>query len=854
MSSLLNEPIIIYVSENGTTGPKGDTGNGIESISILSEAGLVKTYRILYTDGNYFDFEVTDGNGIAAIAKTGTAGLVDTYTITFTNGATTTFTVTNGEKGDKGDKGDTGNGISSIVKTDTVGLVDTYQIAFTDGTVTTFNVTNGNGILSVKKTGTAGLADTYTITFTNGTTSTYVVTNGKGITVIEKTATVGLTDAYTITYNDGTTSTFTVSNGNGIASVAKTGTAGLVDTYTITFTDGTSTTFEVTNGSDTWGQITGTLSDQTDLQNALDDKANAITETASGAMVTIEDGAEAPVKSLTVGIEPVQDLHGYDSPWPAGGGVNKLACPTAQSDTNNGITVSTNGTGIYKITGTATGGGTFVFDVTPFTTPSSGYLHLMNNVANSNITFSLRDSSGTIYGSSFGFIGVNRILALSEQQVGVTVSKLYIYVNSALSGQTLDITFSPMICDNSTATAFAPYSNICPITGHTQAVVTRTGKNLYTMQITEQGVRSWTIDNDGYIRYNGITDGRTFTYANCQTFLKLSAGTYYIYGESTDAPVSGSGIRIIDSDNNAIKTVLLNGLSTISSNFTLSEDRMVGVHIKIVNEDASTPHNYRFVISTEPVTAYEPYQGQTISVTFPSEAGTVYGGTVDVTNRTLTVDRAMVSNFTWGRGDISGGKYRYISILPTVGLPSDKNINLNKSYCNCLSILNNGQTYTGDQNGYTINTADNVTRLYVFIEGITTVEQMNDFTNQNSMQLVYPLATPLTYTLTQQELTTLLGYNAIWADTGDVTVEYRADTKLYIDNAIAKSQTATRSLITGIEASMTATQNYTTGALIIVGDDLYKATANIANGGTLTVGTNVSKITLAQYILEQLSA
>ena len=128
------------------------------------------------------------------------------------------------------------------------------------------------------------------------------------------------------------------------------------------------------------------------------------------------------------------------------------------------------------------------------------------------------------------------------------------------------------------------------------------------------------------------------------------------------------------------------------------------------------------------------------------------------------------------------------------------------------------------------------------------------YSNGTPLTTVSFLATPLTYQLTPQQLTTLLGTNHIWADTGDVTLEYRADTKTYIDNAIAKSQTATRSLITGIEASMTATQNYTAGALIIVGDDLYKATANIASGGTLTVGTNVSKITLAQYILEQLSA
>ena len=52
-----------------------------------------------------------DGNAINEINKKGTAGLVDTYTITLSNGDTYNFTVTNGAKGDKGD---TGNGIASF--------------------------------------------------------------------------------------------------------------------------------------------------------------------------------------------------------------------------------------------------------------------------------------------------------------------------------------------------------------------------------------------------------------------------------------------------------------------------------------------------------------------------------------------------------------------------------------------------------------------------------------------------------------------------------------------------------------------------------------------------------------------
>ncbi len=44
-----------------SVGPTGATGNGIASIALLSTVGLVKTYRITYTNASFFDFAVTDG-------------------------------------------------------------------------------------------------------------------------------------------------------------------------------------------------------------------------------------------------------------------------------------------------------------------------------------------------------------------------------------------------------------------------------------------------------------------------------------------------------------------------------------------------------------------------------------------------------------------------------------------------------------------------------------------------------------------------------------------------------------------------------------------------------------------------
>lgn len=75
--------------------PKGNTGNGIRSISLLSTVGLIKTYRITYTNDNVFDFPVADGKGI----KSTVLNSDYTLTITYTDDTTWTSTSIRGEVG-----------------------------------------------------------------------------------------------------------------------------------------------------------------------------------------------------------------------------------------------------------------------------------------------------------------------------------------------------------------------------------------------------------------------------------------------------------------------------------------------------------------------------------------------------------------------------------------------------------------------------------------------------------------------------------------------------------------------------------------------------------------------------------
>ena len=122
-----------------------------------------------YTLYRWYQYKGETGDGIASITKTGTSGLVDTYTVVLDSGATSTFDVTNGSS------------IDSITKTGTVGIVDTYTVTLTNGQTTTFDVTNGNGvtaIIPVSALHIPGQLDTYRIVYGNGDTFTFDVYNG----------------------------------------------------------------------------------------------------------------------------------------------------------------------------------------------------------------------------------------------------------------------------------------------------------------------------------------------------------------------------------------------------------------------------------------------------------------------------------------------------------------------------------------------------------------------------------------------------------------------------------------------------------------------------------------------------
>jgi hypothetical protein len=120
----------------------------------------------------------------------------------------------------------------------------------------------------------------------------------------------------------------------------------------------------------------------------------------------------------------------------------------------------------------------------------------------------------------------------------------------------------------------------------------------------------------------------------------------------------------------------------------------------------------------------------------------------------------------------------------------------------------------------------------------------------SGVMLVYELAEPVIEEATPYKQLQICDPNGTeeFVSTGIVPVGHETR---YPENLRAKIEGLPwdfSSLIAPTEKTNTASRNYTAGSLLIMGNTLYKVTANIANGGTITPNTNVTATTLSEIL------
>ena len=382
-------------------------------------------------------------------------------------------------------------------------------------------------------------------------------------------------------------------------------------------------------------------------------------------------------------------------------------------------------------------------------------------------------------------------------------------------------------------------SNVRAITGWTGAKIYRAKNNLYKSPTGDRGIVNAYISTDGNVSMT--SDGSA-----CVTVENIEGGKTYTLVSTYPAPIFRYGSKVLSGS--AITGQLspyYRGISPYKGTLATNQsDNMIVIQaIRAHLQDGRA----KIVVSDGAVDEY--------IISFPSEAGTVYGGNLVLNEDgtgTLTVDWARISIPTTGMSamvyrDGYPGAYATISNTNII----DTSSNVNNVLCEILPSVNN---YSLNRAGIFITSkkafgfrmsAELLSGYGEITDASTGLTAIKAYITANPVYCAYKLLTPVTYTLTVPQVKTLLGLNNIWADTGEITsMTYRADPTLSESEAVD----SIRRTIAPIEDGATASQPYAKGDFLFRFGTLYKVTSTIASGGAFTVDTNISEVKLADDV------
>ena len=538
-----------------------------------------------------------------------------------------------------------------------------------------------------------------TTIYGSGTTTVY----GTGTTNVFSTASVNSDKVLSFgstSVSNGTSTT--VANGAGVTvtnSVSASGSASVRDTETTLLSGlGTPVTKEVV----------------TNLSSGI--------RTLTGNVVTFDnDDGKTMIKSLSEDIPPSQSFNGYDYPWPAGGGKN-------------------------------------LFDPTLFVEQLDWYvieLTLKPNTTytmSSNISFEKTNELPVYFKTQNIGGGTSTELVCDTHPVTMASDENgHLYISERrVSGSDVFSNYHWQIEEGSTATTFAPYSNICPISGYTEATVTHCGENVYSL--TENPIEQGAISAAN--GQNTNTNARIRV--RSRNYTAVEGGRQYkIYTNDTvkDVVVNEYG------ENNAF----LGASSWIAlpATFTMQANtKSIRLLFRIDNGTNVYPADVTVLVVT-------PNSITTYPVSWQTEAGTVYGGSVDVVSGVLTVTHKSVTfdgSEAWGFGSGVGGRASIaVADMKPGSWYSDAN-----TMCDTFEKK---ELFIGL--GVVVGNNNNTIYFAHLTDAglVSDVAAWRAWLSSNNVTVTYPLATPLTYNLTPTAINTLLGVNNVWGDIGDVTLE-----------------------------------------------------------------------------------
>ena len=467
-----------------------------------------------------------------------------------------------------------------------------------------------------------------------------------------------------------------------------------------------------------------------------------VEDTATGNPLTFLTDLARPLKSLVASFTPIQSGSGDPSPtnvrsisgW---SGVNVTHC--GQNLLNYDLIADTNvGT---DITGDR--------KAVAFTKAGKYYIKSLRTWSEAYLYARVKNADGTFGNIIYVVAGTN----VTNKTVTITDGQTLIMFNasSGVNGTTektierfdgwgIVVSFEDM-------TTYEAYTgNVYP------ATFPAVGKNLLDITQTDAvkpGATGSTITiENGVISIDAIAaSSRTYVVFS-QTF---PAGTYTIQGK-----VSGScnALRLLasvefegSSYNNYYGMYLKAINSTYGSmTFTLPSAAKIGVNLNNATGESGEPGSaYDIQLeSGSSATTYEPY------------TSTIYGGSLDLATGVLTAEWALVSK-KWSE---FGSKFAMEDNTRGQVSIADKRSASGGQGALC-NVAKRKWNYDEDS-------------VHFYTDADYAVLTLPNGTDESTdVQIVYPLATPLTYQLTPQQITALIGDNTIWSDAnGDCEVTY----------------------------------------------------------------------------------
>lgn len=330
--------------------------------------------------------------------------------------------------------------------------------------------------------------------------------------------------------------------------------------------------------------------------------------------------------------------------------------------------------------------------------------------------------------------------------------------------------------------------NVRSISGWTGFDVTKCGKNLLGGEAFKTALQN--------VMPVSSTSGNTVVYTNADAvshdgdiiFDKFKSNTQYTlmltYSKDTNLYAH---IKFVYTDN-SFDLMRISGLAanTKATGVFVSNANKTLAKIARAADEYSTVTMYcdecGIFEGVQDATAYEPYSGTTIPVDWTTEAGTIYGGYLDLVKgevveewHKIVADGVNVkanSGYVASNGESFGAGIVYIN---PVGLTRNYStaemircdlLPVNSNIIPSVYIPGAGKLYVVF---YLFNTTDypNVTT------NVERVEMTNAWLQEHPTTIVYKLQTPIHYSLTPQILKTLRGTNNIWSNSnGDITIQF----------------------------------------------------------------------------------